>query len=170
MLLYIARHAWAGDFGDPRWPADDLRELTPKGIERYRNVAQLLADRGVAPSVIATSPYTRCRQTAEILAAAIDPVPSVETLDALQPCSDIESLIDWLRDQVDRDQSVEQVCWVGHRPDVGNLTAALIGRRSSHHEGIRFAKGAVAAIKFHGSVEPGAGELSWLATAKMLGV
>lgn len=67
-------------------------------------------------------------------------------------------------------QEVEQACWVGHRPDVGNLTAALIGNRGSHHEGLRFAKGAVAAIKFRSLVRPGAGELYWLATAKLLGV
>jgi len=35
---------------------------------------------------------------------------------------------------------------------------------------VRFAKGAIAAIGFEGSVAPGNGELCWLATAKLLGV
>ena len=34
MFLYIARHAWAGESGDPRWPDDSLRPLTPEGIEK----------------------------------------------------------------------------------------------------------------------------------------
>ena len=36
MFIYIARHAWAGDRGDPRWPDDSLRELTPEGVERFK--------------------------------------------------------------------------------------------------------------------------------------
>ena len=35
---------------------------------------------------------------------------------------------------------------------------------------IRFAKGAIAAIEFGDEVAAGAGELNWLATAKLLGV
>ena len=71
MFLYIARHAWAGEHGDPRWPDDSLRELTPDGIERYTKVVKALADRGFSPDRIATSPYTRCRQTADIIASHV---------------------------------------------------------------------------------------------------
>ncbi len=46
MFLYIARHAWAAERGDPRWPDDSLRELTPDGIERYTRMVKALAARG----------------------------------------------------------------------------------------------------------------------------
>src|SRR4030066_164180 len=59
MFIYIARHAWAGERGDPRWPDDSLRELTPQGIARYGEVVKSLAQRGFAPARIATSPYVR---------------------------------------------------------------------------------------------------------------
>ena len=68
MFLYIARHAWAGESGDPRWPDDSQRPLTPEGMERYDEVVQALVERGFAPKQIVTSPYVRCRQTADMIA------------------------------------------------------------------------------------------------------
>src|SRR5688500_16612780 len=113
MFIYIARHAWAGERGDPRWPDDSLRELTPDGVERYTNVIKKLAARGLAPTRIATSPYTRCVQTAEIIANHVEGKPKIDELEALEPGSDLEPLVKWSRDQGDAD-----TCWVGHSPDV----------------------------------------------------
>ena len=162
MFIYIARHAWAGERGDPRWPDDSLRELTPAGIDRYTRVAKTLVARGFAPERIATSPYTRCRQTAEILAKNIATNPSIDELVALEPGSELEPLLEWSRAQSEAD-----TCWVGHSPDVERLTAELIGDGTSR---LRFAKGAVAAISFEAEINSGAGELYWLATAKILGL
>jgi phosphohistidine phosphatase len=162
MFLYIARHAWAGERGDPRWPDDSLRELTPDGIERYTMVVKALAKRGFNPERIATSPYIRCRQTADIIAEHVAGKPTIEELKALEPGSELRSLIDWTNDQSGRD-----VCWVGHSPDVEELAAGLIGNGNAC---IRFAKGAVAAVGFGDQVIAGAGELYWLVTAKLLGV
>ena len=161
MFIYIARHAWAYEFGDPRWPDDSLRELEPEGADRFMQVVETLAKRGFAPERVVTSPYTRCRQTADIIARYTDPNPAVTELDALAPGSDLEELIKWTRTC-----GSDQVCWCGHAPDVGLMTAALIGDGRAN---IRFAKGAIAAIRFHGALEEGAGELYWHATAKSLG-
>jgi phosphohistidine phosphatase len=163
MFIYIARHAWAGERGDPRWPDDSLRELTPEGIERYTEVVQELAKRGFEPQHIATSPYTRCRQTADIIAKCVASRPEIEELEALEPGSDLEPLIEWTNEQ-----GGEDACWVGHSPDVERLAAELIGDGTTR---IRFAKGAVAAIRFEGDMtNSGGGELGWLATAKLLGL
>jgi phosphohistidine phosphatase len=162
MFVYIARHAWAGEHGDPRWPNDSLRELAPDGIERYTKVVKALADRGFNPDCIATSPYTRCRQTADIIAKYTANKPSIDELAALEPGSDIESLLEWSRVQGDAN-----VCWVGHSPDVEDLANELIGDGSAS---IRFAKGAVAAIEFEDEISAGVGTLCWLATAKLLGL
>jgi len=83
-------------------------------------------------------------------------------LEALEPGSDFSALIDWTRNA-----KCTQVCWVGHAPDVGNFASALVGDGQAH---VRFAKGAVAAIRLHEEIGYGAGELYWLATAKSLGV
>src|SRR5262245_7552128 len=140
MFLYIARHAWAGERGDPRWPDDSKRELTPEGIERYAKVVKALADRGFEPVRIATSPYTRCRQTADIISKHVSGKPTIEELPALEPGSDIDALVAWSAAQDGTD-----VCWVGHSPDVEDLTGELLSDGGAH---VRFAKGAIAAVSF----------------------
>lgn len=162
MFVYIARHAWAGEHGDPRWPDDSLRPLTDDGIERYTKVVQALADRGFSPQRIATSPYTRCRQTAEIIAAHVASRPTIEELSALEPGSDLADVVGWTNKQVGHD-----ACWVGHSPDVEHLAAAMLSDGSAN---VRFAKGAVAAIKMDGAAAVGLGELYWSVSAKVLGL
>ena len=113
--------------------------------------------------MIATSPYIRCRQTADIIAQLSPSHPQLTALDELAPAGDPSGLMAWTSKQASQ---FDQIAWVGHAPDVGHLTAALIGDSNSW---IRFAKGAVAAIEFEESLEVGTGELRWLTTAKILG-
>jgi len=163
MILYIIRHAWAGHFGDPRWPSDFQRPLSSEGRERFFCVANILVKRGVAPEVIVTSPLIRCRETADILADCLSRRPPVVELDALSPGSDLEELLKWTAQQ---SNLCREIAWVGHAPDVNRLISQLIGDDSAW---IRLAKGAVAAIRFDESIGSGQGELRWLATAKTLG-
>ena len=161
MFLYIARHAWAYERDDARWPDDSLRPLTPEGIDRYSEMVKLLAKRGFAPARIATSPYVRCRQTADIIAKRVSGGLPVEELEDLEPGSNLEPALEWTNAQGGID-----VCWVGHSPDVERFAAALISDGSAR---VRFAKGAVVAIEIDDQATAGGGELHWLATAKSLG-
>ncbi|MEX0679550.1 MAG: histidine phosphatase family protein [Pirellulales bacterium] len=158
--LYIIRHAYAGQHGDPRWPDDSLRPLTGKGQKQFRRVVKKLARRGFAPQVVATSPMVRCRQTADVVCERLSPPPSLVPLDALEPGSRLEELVEW-----SNAQNVETLAWVGHAPDVDRLAASLLGMRDG---GMAFAKGAVAAIRFDDQVAPGEGELVWFANPKIL--
>ncbi|WP_145245113.1 SixA phosphatase family protein [Aeoliella mucimassa] len=161
MYLYVARHAWAGHYGDPGdWGDDSLRPLTTEGIERYRQVLKRLRSADMSPTVIATSPYTRCLQTAELIAEVCG--GDLVELEALALGAELDELVAW-----SNEQNVDHVCWVGHNPDVQHLTASLVG---DGYGSIRFAKGSVAAVRFYGDIEPGQGELYWHATAKLLGV
>jgi len=163
MILYIIRHAWAGHYGDPEWPDDRRRPLSDEGRERFTRVVRALVERGFAPELVATSPLVRCRQTADVVASETPGNPKVVTRQELAPGSDLGGLLEWTREAAgERDE----VAWVGHAPDVGQLAAALIGDAQGW---IRFAKGAVAAIHFQGPPAPDEGELRWLVTAKMLG-
>ena len=163
MILYIIRHAWAGPYGDPAWPDDFQRPLTAEGSQRFSQVVRTLTERDFGPQLVATSPLVRCRQTAQIVARQTPAQPDVVELDALMPGSDLAGALAWTTSVAD---GLDQVAWVGHAPDVGNLAGALLSDATAS---IRFAKGAVAAIRFEGPPGPGEGELRWLATAKLLG-
>jgi phosphohistidine phosphatase len=161
-MLYIIRHAWAEDRDATRWPDDDQRPLTDKGRKRFKKVLKKLTKGQFAPAIIATSPLVRCQETAELVARSLESQPSIVQLDALKPGSDLSALVGWMADRTEGD-----VAWVGHAPDVDRLAAQLIGDSQA---AICFAKGAIAAISFDAAIEPGAGELQWLASAKLLGV
>jgi phosphohistidine phosphatase len=162
MIIYIVRHAWAGEHGDPKYPDDSLRPLTSKGLKRFRRVAKRLAKRGFASSSIATSPLVRCRQTADALLERLGEETTLVELPELSPGAQLEPLLDWTRQHAD-----QNVAWVGHAPDVGRLAAELVGAAA---EQINFDKGAAAAISFEDSPTAGAGTLLWLVTAELLGV
>jgi phosphohistidine phosphatase SixA len=89
--------------------------------------------------------------------------PPVVELDELLPGSDLKGLLRWTAEQAAK---YDQIAWVGHAPDVGRLTADLIGETDGW---IRFAKGGVAAVRFEDLPQLGQGELRWLVTAKLLG-
>jgi phosphohistidine phosphatase len=163
MNLYIIRHAWAFDRDLSRWPDDDFRPLTDEGKKRFAAMAKSLASRGVAPGVIGTSPLVRCVETARLLADKLSTKTQVVELDELRPDGDLPKLLRWTALQ---SQQQEAIAWVGHAPDVGRLTAELIGASEGQ---IHFSKGAVALIRFDDPPARGAGELQWLVTAKMLG-
>ncbi len=166
MDLYIVRHAWAGHYGDPQWPDDFERPLSEDGKQRFAGFADKLSERGVLPQLVATSPLVRCRQTAELVVDAVEKAgqqrPGLVEIESLVPGGSFADLIEWSEEQAEQ---FDSIAWVGHAPGVGRMTAALIGGQGD----IRFAKAAVAALRFTSNPEPGEGELRWLLTAKMLG-
>jgi phosphohistidine phosphatase len=164
MNLYIIRHAWAERSGNPKWPDDFQRPLTEKGKRRFAEMACILAERGVEPTLIVTSPMVRCRQTADILAEQISRRVEIAERPELLPDGDVEDLVAWTAEQIAEHQ---EIAWIGHCPNVNDYTSLLIGLSNGD---IRFAKGAAAAIRFENDLVPTEGELQWLLTAKMLGI
>ena len=162
MDIYIIRHAWAEEYGDPQWPDDTQRPLTKKGCKRFAAMVNILSERGMEPSLIATSPMVRCRETARILAENLIVQPEIVSRDELLPHGDLESLIRWTTGQTEQHQ---QIAWIGHAPDVEQMTASLIGQGNAS---IHFAKATVASVRFDSTPKTGGGELRWLVTAKLL--
>jgi phosphohistidine phosphatase len=114
MRLYLVRHAKAAP-GEP----DELRELTPAGEERAREVGMKLAADGVRPDVILTSPLMRARQTADELARALG--TPVEVDERLAPGATAEGVREAVAGRG------EVVMTVGHQPDCGVIAAELTG-------------------------------------------
>ena len=68
MRLYFLRHGIAEELAT----SDFDRELTKRGRRRVAASAEVMAQLGMAPRRIFSSPRLRARQTAEIVAEALD--------------------------------------------------------------------------------------------------
>jgi phosphohistidine phosphatase len=154
------RHAIAEDRG-PAWPDDSLRPLTDDGAKRWRRQAAGLATIGARPDLILTSPFTRARQTADLLAAAFPKKPKVIELPALQAGVKPRDVLRAL----EADGRVASLALVGHEPGLGELAALLVGFKTPPE----FKKGGVARIDVAILPPPaGSGQLHWWLTPKVL--
>ncbi|HTU24459.1 MAG TPA: histidine phosphatase family protein [Pirellulales bacterium] len=160
MLLYIVRHAPAGQHGDPRYPNDALRPLTSKGERRFARQVKRLVKRGMAPTLVATSPLVRCLQTAEILVERMRVDCKLLEREELAPGATWSDLVGWTNAE-----GVSEAAWVGHAPDVDQITAELIGSAKAN---LSFAKGGIAAINFADEIVPGEGDLCWFVRPKLI--
>ena len=116
MQLFIVRHAEAAP-GEP----DDLRPLTKAGREQARRLGRQLADDGIQPDAVLSSPLLRARETAVAIAKAVG--GEVETDDRLAPGADPDDV------RAAAAGRGATVVVVGHQPDCGRAVAALSGGR-----------------------------------------
>jgi len=157
--LYFVRHGLAEERGDA-WPDDTKRPLSDDGISRMRKAARGLERIGVSLDVVLTSPLVRTRQTAEIVAAALDPRPSIVNIDSLAPDGGYAGVIA----DLEKHARKSRIGLVGHEPMMGELAARLIGSRHP----IEFKKGAVCRIDVEDLPPAGPGQLRWLMPPRIL--
>ena len=157
--LYLIRHGVAEERGE-QWPDDAKRPLTQDGISRLRKAARALTRLDVALDVIVTSPLVRTRQTAEIIAAGLDPHPHIVVADSLAPGTSPAAVLADLEKHAKR----TRVALVGHEPGIGELAAKLLGARHP----MVFKKGAVCRIDVESLPPSGPGDLRWFLTPKIL--
>jgi len=161
MQLYIVRHGIAIDREDPKCPADPDRFLTQEGVEKARQVAKGVAEIGVAPDLLLSSPYVRAYQTAELFAEALDYSKNkIRKTDLLLPGAEPLQLFRELA----KDKDLSAVFLFGHAPHLDDVLATSIGSR--HHISA-LKKSGVALVELKRMVPP-SGELIWLATPKLL--
>jgi len=123
MELLVIRHAVAEDqeeFAKTNQP-DDLRPLTKAGIRRMQRAAKGL--RRIAPriTVLATSPFTRATETADVVRDVLDSAPVV-VLEELKPDAPFQALHEWLQHLDDG----ETVAIVGHEPHLSGFVSWLL--------------------------------------------
>ena len=160
MDLYLVRHAAASGRDPDRWPDDSRRPLTREGEEEFRLAAQGLIGLTSRVDVILSSPYLRAWRTAEIL-SEVDSWPAPEPSPMLEPTLPPEKAAQELLSYAG------SVAVVGHRPGLHELAAYLLTGEGDGLE-IGLKKGGAACIRFDGTPAPGAGELRWLLTPKVL--
>ena len=157
--LYLIRHGLAEERGDA-WPDDTKRPLTNEGTSGLRKAARGLARLGVSVEVVLSSPLVRARQTAEIVAAGLDPRPSLVNVDSLAPDGTYGAVVA----DLEKHARKVRIALVGHEPAIGELAARLIGSRHP----IEFKKGAVCRIDVENLPPVGPGDLRWMLTPKIL--
>ena len=157
--LYLVRHGVAAERGES-WPDDTKRPLVQRGVVRLRQAAAALTRLGVTFDVVLTSPLTRARQTADLLAGGVAGRPAVHTIDSLSPGGSYAAFLDDLA----RHGRRTHIACVGHEPDLGQFAARLIGAKRP----IEFKKGAICRIDVDALPLSGPGHLRWFVTPRML--
>jgi phosphohistidine phosphatase len=158
--IYLVRHGEAEDVSHTGRDRD--RALTSDGRSRTRRAARGLARLDAVPTLLASSPLVRARETADEIAASF-PRARREVWDELSPGVDESALTD----RLERLAAADDVMLVGHEPDFGELLAYwLTGSRSGFRT--RFRKGAIACLRAGMLPPQGRATLEWMLTTKQL--
>lgn len=160
MRLLLLRHGIAEDAGPATGHRDEPRALTAGGRGRMEAEARGMAALGVAVEGIVTSPLVRCRQTAEIVAAALG--TTVREDPRLRPGAHLDQVEDVLIDH----PGAASLLLCGHQPDLSLIVAELTGGGA-----VEFRKGSLAVLDVE-SARPAGGLLRALyppAALRLLG-
>lgn len=162
MRVYIIRHGIAVPREAPGVVDDASRELTPDGAGKMRRAVRGLVKLKINLDRIYSSPLTRARQTAEILAEAFPRAGAVRTARPLAPGSEREQVVALLS----KSNALDDIAVVGHEPDLSELAGFLLtGDNASI---LRLKKGGMACIEVENLEPPNRGELLWLLTPRQL--
>lgn len=164
MELLVIRHAIAEDretFQQKGKP-DAERPLTERGRRRMRSAARGLATLVPGIDVLATSPYARAVETAEIVSRAFrDAAPTPMTVDLLTPEGSFEALLTWLGEE-----PADRTAIVGHEPHLsGFISWLLTGRHGSF---VELKKGAASLLQLPPRGPAGSAFLRWALTPGQL--
>ena len=141
MRLYLIRHAIAEEATDTK--PDGQRALTAEGVKKFKQAASgmVKAFEETAPALILSSPLVRARQTAAILAKALEKdgnAAPVKESAALDFPGDLQKLLAEAR------AAKGNVACIGHEPYLSEWVGRLCFMTAG---GVEMKKGAVAVIE-----------------------
>ena len=163
MNLLVVRHAIAQDPAEyaREHPDDAGRPLSPEGQRKMKRAARGLQTLVSQLDLLATSPLTRARETAAILAAVYKPITPVvvSVLAPGQPEADVERWLEGARRH-------DTVAIVGHEPGLSRTVSWLLagGERSF----VDLKKGAACFLAIPDAVGAGCATLLWALTPGQL--
>ena len=166
MQIILVRHGIAEDFNPESNRKDSERELTKKGRKQLRKVARGLHRMLEHVDCMASSPYIRAVQSAEILVKAFKTgrEPALEVVNALKSGSGPKNTVNWLS----RRNPKSRVVLVGHEPDLSGLMAYLTTSAGRGQGYAKFGKAGACLIDCPSIPGAACGRLVWLATPVML--
>ncbi|MBV9084764.1 MAG: phosphohistidine phosphatase SixA [Acidobacteriaceae bacterium] len=156
MQLYLLRHGIAAD-GKPG-ESDAERAITAEGRRKLEHTLGFIAESGVRPDLILSSPLKRALQTAEIAKNLLDCKERILQTNALSP----ESSVTEVWEEVRAHRDVNALMLVGHNPVFEQLPGFLLGAPDLN---VDFKKGAVMRVDFESLSAHPRGVLRWYVTA-----
>lgn len=159
--FFVMRHGIAVARGDPNFPDDAKRPLTPEGRKKLKAVARGLFRLGLRVDSIISSPLVRASETAAIIAEVLGPGITIETSDFLRPGGSLQALLTSLGKRVEH----RSVLVIGHEPDLSEGVARLIGNTRASFQ---FKKGGCCRIDFEKFPPHPPGTLVWWLTPRVM--
>lgn len=139
---------------------DFTRALSDKGKIQAEMMGEWLKNMGLHPMVIVASPYPRAFETAIIVSSTLGVETSVRQDERLAPGMTADSGAQIVQEY---GEPGKRLMLVGHSPDLGRLTAHLIGGKNA---AIAMSKAAVACLEAD-NANSGGSTLRWLVNPKM---
>jgi len=121
MNLFILRHGLAVEPGTAGYD-DAARPLTSEGKSKLNLIAAAMLKLDLSFDLILSSPYTRTRQTAEIVAERLKLSDKLEFISPLEPQGNSSDLIKLIK----KGASAENILLVGHEPNLSELISLLV--------------------------------------------
>lgn len=114
MALYIVQHGLSLPKGE-----DPEKGLSPQGIEDVNRIARVARNYGVVVERIQHSGKKRARQTADLLAAVLEPAKGLQEIADIKPMDDVAEF-------AARVNFAADIMVVGHLPFLERLISFLI--------------------------------------------
>jgi len=159
MEIYILRHGIAVNRGTPGFKKDSDRPLTEEGEEKTRDISQAMLGMGLQFDLILSSPYSRAKRTAQIVARELE--EEVTITDSLIPDGNALELIAEINDE-----KPQRILLVGHEPDLSRLISVLMTGDSDAL--IELKKGGLCKLTTDKLTFGRCATLNWLLTPKQL--
>lgn len=163
MKLYILRHGDAVEHGDPRFKEAE-RPLTPKGLQRTKLLAHVLRQMEISFDVVLSSPLTRARETAEIVAHGLRLKTKPALTDHLMPSGNMEKLVQHISAIHPMPSSV---LLVGHEPYLSGFISLLC--TGGMGLSLTLKKGALCRLELDLPGCTQCAKLDWLVQPRLLG-
>ena len=163
MNIFLLRHGIAVEPGSAGFEKDSERTLIPKGERKLWQVADAMAGQKLSFDVILTSPYIRARQTADIIAEALDLRKKLQEVEHLTPGGSAKKLIETINSLK---PPPTDVLLVGHEPSMSELISLLISGDTK--TGVQMKKGGLCKLTVDELRSGQCARLEWLLTPKQM--
>jgi phosphohistidine phosphatase len=161
MKLFVLRHAEAVERGDARYKNDAARPLTPKGIQRTKQMAHALRQMHVHLDAILSSPLVRARETAEIVAHGLRLSGRIQITPHLAPDGELNELFN----EVNQLRPLPgNVMFVGHEPYLSELISLVC--TGGGQLGLTLKKGGLCRLEVETLRPTRCATIEWLITSR----